>query len=262
MTRVSDDLLLTVADMLGLRGFPVVLSVSRRYDTIEALNAARRATATQLVATGLVDEYGDVANDLAMALTALARPDRQLAVRIVGEHGLRRVCLARSGITHALAIRDDDGFEVSTVSADATPAVLARLLRRALPALKPADIAAFSAPSAMLRERLDEATCSADFTDLAYGFGVAEHDAAEFGMAMARCRSRAEIVGYSHEDGIATRSSAAAAVYDTRHGRIIAGPSLTADGEPWSTFAPGSDHRLARAISGVVATLPGGRWMP
>jgi hypothetical protein len=262
MIKVTDDLLLAAAGILGLSNLPVVLAVSYRHDTAEALKAAQSAAATQLAATGLVDEYGDVADDLAQTLTTLTRPDRQLAARIVGEHGVRRVCLVRSGVTHALAIRDSDRFEVSTVSADATPAVLARLLRRALPAFAPADIAAFSAPAGVLRDRLDAATCSADFTDLAYGLGVGERDATEFGMAMSRCRSRAEIVAYSHEDGIAIRSSSAAAVYDTDRGRIIAGPSLTAAGEPWSTFAPGSDHRLAQAISGVVGSLPGGRWMP
>jgi len=262
MIRVTDDLLLTVADMLGLPDFPVVLAVSHRHDTVEELDAARWAAASHLVSAGLVDEYGDVAEDLALALTALARPDRQLVARIVDEHGVRRVCLARSGFTHALAIRDGDEFEISTVWADGTPTVLARLLRRALPALVPADIVAFSVPAVVLRERLDAATSSADFTDLAYGLGIGDRDAAEYGMAMSRCRSRAEIVAYSHENGIAIRSSSAAAVYDTDRGRIIAGPSLTAAGEAWSTFAPGSDHRLAQAISGVVGSLPGGRWMP
>ncbi len=261
MTTVTNDGLLAAAEILGLRSLPVVLAVSPRQETVSAFREARRVAMAELSATGSIDANGDVTDDLATALIILSRPDRQLVARIVAAQGVRRVCVARRGAAHVLAVRDSDGIEVSTVWADERPAMLAGLLRRALPSCPPAEVVAFSAPSALLHERLDAALRSADFADVAYGFGVAERDAVEFGMAMATCRTHAEITAYRHDEGIATRSAAAAGVYDTDRGRIIAGPSLTADAEVWSTFAPGSDHRLAQAISGVIGSLPGGEWM-
>ncbi|WP_216893723.1 ESX secretion-associated protein EspG [Nocardia alni] len=262
MIRLSNDEFLAVAALLGVREFPVALAVGPRQDTAEALLDARRVALRGLGAAGVVDEYGDVAADLAAVLRILARPDRQLVARIVGVHGVRRVCVVRRAAEHALVIRDSEALEVSTVWADESPASLARVLCRGLPSCPPAVIAAFGAPSRLLAQRLDEATGSVDFTDIAYGCGVVERDAVEFGRIMASCRMRAEILAYRHEDGVAARSAGAAAVYDSQYGRIIAGPSSTSAGETWSTFAPGSEHRLAQAIAGIIGSLPGGRWMP
>jgi hypothetical protein len=111
-----------------------------------------------------------------------------------------------------------------------------------------------------LRERFD--ADDADYTDTAYRLGMSESDAVTLGLALRHCYSVAELVLYSHRDGRSVRTAASAAVYDTPSGRIIGSGSVAADGQAWTTLAPGSDRRLAQAIAALVEALPEGRWMP
>jgi hypothetical protein len=108
---------------------------------------------------------------------------------------------------------------------------------------------------------LDAAIAADDFTQVAYGLGVAEREAIEFGLVMAGCHTHAEIVAHAYDEGVTTRAAGSVAVYDTARGRVVASPGAAPDRRVWSTFTPGTDHRVAQAISALVATLPGGRWM-
>jgi hypothetical protein len=173
---------------------------------------------------------------------------------------LIRFCLVRRGLEHAVAVRTGDELDVRTVWADEDPMTLARPLLAVLGSCPPADIPAFSAPTADLQRRLD--AVGADYAGAAHGLGMPETDAVSLGLALRQRYSTAEIVCYSHRDGLAVRSPAAAAVYDTAAGRIIGGGSVTADGQTWTTLAPGSDHRMAQVIAALIESLPEGRWMP
>ncbi|WP_280194764.1 ESX secretion-associated protein EspG, partial [Nocardia farcinica] len=101
-----------------------------------------------------------------------------------------------------------------------------------------------------------------DFTAAVYALGVAERDAPRYGLAFESCRAYAEIVAYAHVDGVTTRPPCAAVVYETGRGRIVVAPGIAPDQQVWSTVTPGTDHRVAQAISGLIETLPGGRWLP
>jgi hypothetical protein len=266
MTTVTNDSLLAVARILGVQTLPMVLSVRPEHETEEAWNAAAQAAMIKLGAAGLVDEAGNVDDELAAALFTLANPDRELVARICGPDGMTRVCLARRGLDHAIAVRVGGQFDVRTYWADEDPAVLSRPIIGALGPAEPADIVNFSAPTLELRRYLDETTedrTGAGFARVAQNLGdVDERHALDFGKAMARCTTHTEVVAYSHYEGVTTMSPVALAVYDTELGRITGGSRLTPDGQAWSSFAPGSDIRVADAISELVAALPGGRWMP
>ncbi|MFI9508652.1 ESX secretion-associated protein EspG [Nocardia sp. NPDC052566] len=261
MTVLTLDGLLAVADVLGVQTFPVVLTVVPKHDHIDTRDRARRAALDQLAADRVIDQYGDVDEELAVAVRTLARPDRELVARIYAPDGLRRVCLARRGLAHVVAERTGDDFDVRTVWGEEDPAVLVRPLLAALGFREPIELAPFTVPSDTMCARLDAARTSSEFADLAYHFGLAERDSVEFGMAMANCHTHAEIAAYRHDDGVTRRSAAGVAVYDTDRGRLVAGPGRTVEGQRWSTFAPGTDHRLAQAISALIASLPGERWM-
>ncbi|MFC9892425.1 ESX secretion-associated protein EspG [Nocardia sp. NPDC127579] len=262
MTTMTNDGLLAVSDLIGVQTLPLVLGVGPQQDTVEAWQAARDQAVAELRATGLVNVYDDVAADLTDALFILANPDRELAARIYTESGVRQVCVARKGVQHALATRVGDTFEVSTIWCDGSGRALARPVLDALGRAEAADIPSISAPVDELRERLDEATQSGHYADLFYARGADEREAVEFGLAMSTCQARAEIVAYAYDDGVTTRTSGAVAVYDTSRGRIAASPGAAPDLRVWSTFTPGTDHRIAEAISALIETLPGGRWMP
>jgi hypothetical protein len=261
MTIVTDELLLTAAEILRVSSLPVVLALEPRYESTVEAKAAQETGLRTLRERGLVDEYGDVADELASALATLGQPDRQLVARSFGQFGMRRVCLARLGGSHTLAVRDGDEVDVRDVWADDNPVTLARTLSEALgPRTPAADITTFRADAASASERFDAARESADFSDIAYHFGVTGRAAVEFGLAMSTCHTHTEIVCYG---GDSTRAPGAVAVYDTEHGRIIGVPDHSpADPEAWLTFAPGSDRRFAQAIATLIEAMPGGRWMP
>ncbi len=262
MTTMTNDGLLAVSDLLGVQTLPLVLGVGPQQDSVDAWQAARDQAIADLRADGLVNTYDDVAADLTDALFILANPERELAARIYTESGIRQVCVARKGAQHALATRTGDTFDVGTIWCDGGGQALARPVLEALGRAPAADIPSISAPVDELRERLDEASRSSDYSDIFYAYGVAERDAIEFGLAMSSCHAHAEIVAYAYDDGVTTRTSGAVAVYDTSRGRIATSPGAAPDLRVWSTFTPGTDHRIAQAISALIETLPGGRWMP
>lgn len=262
MTVVTDDAVLAVCALLGIQTMPLVLEIGPRHDSFERFGAARAAALADLRARGLVDEYGDVAAELAAALRVLAQPESEIAARIVTENGPRRVCVARRGLAHAVAVRTGDELDIGTLWSDGSGAGLAAPILAALGDRAAAPVSGFSGLASDLTERVDAAETSADYAAVPYSLGVTDRGAVEFGMAMAQCHAHAEIVAYAYTDGHTTRSSGAVAVYDTARGRIAAIPNAAPDLRVWTTFAPGSDHRVAQAISALVGTLPGGRWMP
>ncbi|MFI5779336.1 ESX secretion-associated protein EspG [Nocardia sp. NPDC051570] len=261
MTTLTTDAVLAVADALGVQTLPAVLALRPRHIEYTGLAAARAAAWPDLRDRGVFDHDGNVLDDdLATALFALARPDRQLVLRIRRGGTLHRVCLARRGLDHALAVRVGEELRVHTVWGDEDPEVLARPLLAALGSCPPADIPAFTAPTAELRQRFDHPETS--HASAAYQLGMPEADAITLGSALRQWHSLAELVCYSHREGRAVRSPATAAVYDTAVGRIIGGGSIAPDGQAWTTLAPGSDRRLAHAIAAQIESLPEGRWMP
>ncbi len=262
MAAVTNDAVLVVCDVLGVQTLPTVLDVGPRQDRVADFADARAQALLALRDAGLVDAYDDVDADLGAALYILAAPEREIAARVVTETGVRRICLARRGAGHAIAVREGDDLDITTTWAEEDGAALARPILAALGACPPADIPTFSLPADELARRFDGAESGPDFTGVPYELGVTDKAAIEFGMAMAECRAHAEIVAYLHEDGVTTRSSGAVAVFDTARGRIAASPGTAADLRVWTTVTPGSDHRVAQAISQLVGTLPGGRWMP
>ncbi|MFI6172423.1 ESX secretion-associated protein EspG [Nocardia sp. NPDC051052] len=261
MTTLTSDGFLAVADALGVQTFPPVLALRPSHRDYDRLDAARADTVAELLDRGVLDRSGDVLDDeLTSALCTLARPDRALIMRIRRDGKLIRVCLARRGLDHAVTVRTDDELEVRTVWGDEDPVALAAPLLGPLGRCPPADIAALRAPTADLRQRFDDA--GSDYAAVAYSLGMTEAAAITLGMALRQCHSVAELVCYSYRDGRAVRSAATAAVYDTADGRIVGGGSVAADGQAWTTFAPGSDRRLAHVIAAQIESLPEGRWMP
>lgn len=262
MTVLTNDSLLAVADRLRLQTLPVVLAVAPEQDSYDELAAAQRRAETDLVRAGIVDAEGGVDPEIAAALLALHRPDRELVARIYTGREQIRVCLVRRGAGHALAVRRGDTYDIRAIWADGSGHSLARPVLDALGPCPPADVTAFSAPTQDISERFDTATTSTDYAEAMYGLGAAERDAIVYGLALSSCHSYAEVVAYAGTDGVAVRSPGAVAVYDTAHGRLVAAPTLAPDQRLWSTITPGSDHRIAQAISALIESLPGRGWMP
>ncbi len=260
--HLDNDTMLALAELLGIQTLPLVLDVAHRHESVEAWTHAHAVAQQRLAQSGLVDEEDEVAPALAEAMHILARPDRELVMRAYDESGVRRVCLARRGFGHALAVRTGAQIVVGTAWADEGGASLARLLLAVLGAAPAAEVGNVSAPAQALADALDRGAEIGDYAHELYGLGVEDRTAVAFGLTISKCRTRAEIVAYAHENGVTAKSSGAVAVYDTENGRVVASPRVSPDGSVWCTFSPGSDHRVAEAISNLVEALPGGRWMP
>ncbi|MFE1593216.1 ESX secretion-associated protein EspG [Nocardia sp. NPDC058705] len=263
MTVLTNDGVLAVAERLGVQTLPLVLAVAPTQDSHADYAAAQQSAVADLTDAGVFDTYGDVTPEVSDAMYVLSQPDRELVARVYTGGALPiRICLARRDSRHALAVRSDDELDISTVWADDPGAALRRPLGAALGACAPAEVANFSAPTTDLARRLDAATTSAEYADAVYALGVTGRDATEYAMAFESCHAYAEIVACAHIDGVTTRPPCAVAVYDTGRGRIVVAPGIAPDQQVWSTVTPGSDHRLAQAISGLIELLPGGRWLP
>ncbi|NEW39056.1 ESX secretion-associated protein EspG [Nocardia cyriacigeorgica] len=262
MTIVTNDGLLAVAERLGVQTLPQVLSVAPQQDSRDEWATAQQRAVTDLTGAGVIDSYGEVEPSLADALFTLAQPDRELVARVFTGGAPIRICLARRDEQHALAVRTGDDYDIGPVWSDGSGAALARPVLAVLGRCAAADVVDVSAPARELSERLESAQTSAEYADALYALGVADQDAPRYGLAFASCHAYAEIVAYAHIDGVTTRPPAAVAVYDTGHGRLVAAPGVAADQQVWSTVTPGTDHRIAQAISALVEALPGGRWLP
>ncbi|WP_024800369.1 ESX secretion-associated protein EspG [Nocardia sp. BMG51109] len=262
MTVLTNDGLLAVADRLGVQTLPLALAVGPAHDDYREWQLAQEAAVDNLTRSGIFDGSGEVTDDVAQAMRVLAQPESELAARVYSGDGTVRICLARQGLEHALAVRRGDDIEVRSEWVDEAPDAPARPVLRAMPSCAPAAIAVLRVPADDLARRLDEATTSAEYTDAFFALGMEGRDATVAGMAFGSCHTVTEIVAYRHGDGVTTPAPGAVAVYDTEHGRIVVAPTVAADHQTWATMTPGSDHRVASAVASLIEGLPGGRWAP
>ncbi|GAC66205.1 ESX secretion-associated protein EspG [Gordonia soli] len=267
MTRTDERTLVLDTDVLqrlgercGVQTWPVVLGLRPRYDdAVTALAAARRAD-QEIATTGLLAD-GEPATWLATALRVLSTPERLLEVRTFSETDSWRMCVARNGFDHAVAVRRGDTVEIGGQLVTGT-ADLGAIVRRRLGDAPVPDFVGISAPAGEIADRLARCQGPNDTADALHAVGAGPVEAGLVGAALASCRARTEIVAVSSADGISTQSSGALAVLDTDRGRIVASPSRSPDGRVWTTLSPGTGHRIAQAVGLLIETVPEGRWMP
>jgi len=237
-----------------------VLDVRLRYPTVTAREAAvdratRNLVSRRLVADGVVDP------EWVVVLQALARPDRELAVRLVTPDGMARISVVRRGSVGVLARRIGDDISVRTLGAGAdlrsvTGAVLAEL-----PAARAAEVVPVGAPTPEMAERLWGTGDPRELADRIRGLGVEAQAAMALGSALGSREAFAEIVSYAlaDEEGRIRRAPGAVAVFYTKRGRLVAAPSMSPAGQLWTTLKSGTDHAVGQAI-GQLAELSDDGW--
>ena len=267
---LSGDQIDYLADILDLQTWPSVLAIGPGHEYVDEREKARVAAAAELSAAGLLtadpEPGGGVTDALGEALTILSSPDVLLEIRCHRDTSTRRICLARRGDHHVLATRTESGLVLRDIAIGNDLEVgqlVARLLEPADGTqILPVSVPSVSLPAAELRRRLDEAVSAADYADALHAMGVAVGDAATYAVAFDTCWAHAEIVAIECAPGRMRRSEGAVAVYDTAKGRIVAGPSMSPDGQIWSTLSPGTGHRISQAVTLLMETLPARRWLP
>jgi hypothetical protein len=255
---LSDDELQVVTARTAVEDLPIVLAVRPRYGNTNALHAAHDRATRALVARGLITD-GLVASDLASALWALRRPDRELAMRVVTPHGTARVSMVRRGSHGVLARRVGDEFVLRVHDVgfrDVTQALLAEL-----PRMQPARIDPVGAPLEAMTECLDGRDDGPQLADRIRALGAERRSAMLLASALSSRLGFAELVYYhlANDDGRISRYPAAVAVFYTKRGRIVAAPSASPTGQLWTTLKTGSDHTISQAI-GQLIELSTERW--
>ncbi|WP_439029706.1 ESX secretion-associated protein EspG [Gordonia terrae] len=250
-----------VGERFGVQTWPVVLDLGGTVDTGSPSATDREADAA-INELGLV-EHGEPSLWTATVLRVLAQPQREIEIRSYSDSGVRRVCLARNGHDHVVAVRCGGRIELTIVDV-ADVAALAALVRAQFDSerVPPAEFTAFSAPADEVVDRLGRCASGAETTDALHALGATPADAMVVSSAFASCRTRTEIVASMNEDGRFAQSSGAIAIFDTDRGRVVTSPSKSPDGRVWTTLSPGSGHRIAQAVGLLIETLPGGTWMP
>ncbi|MFE0750245.1 ESX secretion-associated protein EspG [Gordonia sp. NPDC058843] len=279
MMPITDDAAMTLdaavlrrlGERFGVQTWPVVLDLGN----VSENPCASTETESRALADGDADvtitaldliEHGEPTAWAATVLRVLAQPRREIEVRSYSDGSVRRIYLARNGHDHVLAKRTDRRVDVTVVDV-ADVGALAAVVRAQFDAFgaevsSPVDFTAFSAPSDEVVDRLGRCRTGTDTTDALHALGATPADAAVVSAALASCRTRTEIVASMNEDGRFAQSSGAVAVFDTERGRIVCSPSKSPDGRVWTTFSPGTGHRIAQAVSLLIETLPDGKWMP
>ncbi len=250
---LTDDELQVVAARLAVEDFPTVLAVLPRHGTTEALHAAFDHATRALVSRRLISE-GLVAGDLASQLSALHRPERELAMRLVTPDGSTRVSIVRQGSLGVLARRVGDQFALRAIGNGGGLRESTRALLAELPQMEPARIDPVSAPLDAMTECLNARGDGPDLADRIYALGGERKAAMLLGSALSARLAFAEIVYYplASDEGRISRYPAAVAVFYTKRGRIVAAPSASPSAQLWITLKPGSDHAITQAIGQLI----------
>ena len=264
---LSQDQIDYLASILDLQTWPSVLAVGPRHEFVYQREKAWAVAASNLYAAGLLTDDPDpavgvsVTEAVAEALAILSRPDVFLEIRCHHDTSTRRMCLARRGDHHVLASSTESGLLFRDIPIG-TDADVGQLVARLLDPSDAAQVSQVSVSADELQRRLDGAQSAADYSDALHAMGVAAADAATYAVAFDTCCGHTEIVAIECAAGRMRRSAGAVAVYDTARGRIVAGPSMSPDGQIWSTLSPGTGYRISQAVSLLMETLPARRWLP
>lgn len=253
-----------------------VLAVAVGSDTLRGATATSRSdrydARDSLVRRGLLEHDEVTDPDLVSALRCLADPALEITARCTTAGLTGELAVGRTGAVLAVyhKSRDADGGTQDTAGADtvvireiwapdarSAARVLGDVLERISGRPAAADVPVARFPLHTLADRL---TPCHDRHDVAAAFaagGLAAQDASRLAAAVSTARLRTEIVALVRVDGLPTTSVGAIAVLDGPAGRVIAGPDLSVDGTPWTTFSPGTPIRLEQALGRLVATVPG-----
>ncbi|MDG3010012.1 ESX secretion-associated protein EspG [Rhodococcus sp. D2-41] len=241
--------------LLGIDVLPVVLGTMSTHDDSSALARARLEQRAAFEGAGLLDG-DDLAPKLVDLFSVLARPTRELAMRLYTPTDVLRLCLVTDASQrHVLAMRGPESIVLQDASVTDSPQTVAAPVLAALGRQAAAQFDRVNAPTQTLVDALEAGRETGDYESALRRAGATEDDAAALGAALGSMSTYAEIVAIAHGDAKTTQAPGAVVVYNTAKGRVVASPSLAADGALWSTFTPGTDHRIVQAVASLLSTL-------
>lgn len=258
--NLTGDELRVLAFRVGADDLLAALNMQPRHPTIDERESAFDRAARELLSRNLI--VGDLVHpDLVPVLQALARPDREVAMRLVTPEGTARVSVVRRDTLCVLARRIGQNVTVRILGhCTELSDVIAALLTE-LPAGRPAEVDPVAAPLLEMTACLSGTHDPMQLADSIRALGADSRAAMRLGVALASRQAFAEIVyrALADAEGRIHRGPAAVGVFYTKRGRIIGAPSASPTGQLWATLKAGTEHAFGQAITQLVE-LADERW--
>ncbi|WP_245721470.1 ESX secretion-associated protein EspG [Nocardia crassostreae] len=208
------------------------------------------AAAATLADRELLD--GDqVHPELAERLRALYRPHWVLALRWYVNGQVNRFCLAKGDDFAVVALRGPDSYVIDEAGHDLPGTVMA-----ALGPADPLDLTGMNAPTEELAPIFDDAGDATTTATRLAKVGNPTRDAKTLASALVQVDAHAELTAVVYGDGTRDITDNHIAVFDTRHGRLLATASRADDGVKWTALSSGTPARLRTAITDLITSLP------
>ncbi|WP_101951163.1 ESX secretion-associated protein EspG [Mycobacterium sp. 3519A] len=253
--RLTVDQLRAVAVSARLAALPTVLGLGALYPSTGRHADGVRPRPQEKLDEANLTTAGQRYPGIDAAISALGRPERELAMRLVTPDGIGRFSAVRRENSSLLAGRVGEVITIDDIDPHSgLPGVVTELLA-VLPSSRPAEVLAVTAPLDDFTECLRDSHDSRELADRIRTLGVETRTAMALGAALGSRQAFAEIVYYTFVpgEGRVSRSSGAVAVFYTKRGRIVSAPSVSPSGEPWITLKAGSDHVVRQAINQLVS---------
>ncbi|MET8652936.1 ESX secretion-associated protein EspG [Nocardia aurea] len=229
---------------------PVVLQAVGRYDNQNDHDVAMKAAAQSLVDRELLID-GAVHQELEDRLRTLNRPHWVLALRLVVEGQVSRMCLAKGDDLVVVALRGPDSYAIDEVQEDLPGPMIA-----ALGAAEPLELTGMNARTDALAPIFEDTGDSAATANRLAKVGNPARDAQVLASALVEIRSHVQISGVVYGDGTRDIADNHIAVFNTRGGRFIITASVADDGTKWSSISSGTNARLRQALLDLIDSLP------
>ncbi|WP_433729505.1 ESX secretion-associated protein EspG [Nocardia sp. CA-129566] len=247
---LSLDEMQYVLETLEIDELPVVLQAMGSYDNVTDHDAAMAVAAQSLTDRELLID-GAVHRELEDRLRALYRPHWVVAVRLIVEGQVSRMCLAKGDDLVAVALRGPHSYVIDQVEEDLPAPILA-----ALGPAEALELTGMNAPTEHLVPIFDDAGDATATAARLTKIGNPPRDAQVLASAMVQIHSHTEIVGIIYGDGTKDYADNHIAVFNTRAGRFIATASVSDDGTKWTSLSSGTPARLRTALLDLINSLP------
>ncbi|WP_324190032.1 ESX secretion-associated protein EspG [Nocardia farcinica] len=229
---------------------PVVLQAVGRYDNQADHDAAMQVAENSLVERDLLID-GVVHRELEDRLRTLYRPHWVLALRLVVEGQVSRMCLAQGDDMAVVALRGPQSYVVDEVDEDLPGPLVA-----ALGSAEPLELESMNAQTELLAPIFGDAGDSAATANRLAKVCQPARDVQTLASALVEIRSHTQISGVVYGDGTREIADSHVAVFDTRGGRIVLTASVADDGTKWTSISSGTTARLRTAIQDLIDSLP------
>ncbi|WP_227997889.1 ESX secretion-associated protein EspG [Nocardia australiensis] len=247
---LSLDEMQFLLEKLEIDEVPIVLQAMGTYDNVTDHDAAMAVAAQSLIDRELlIDDV--VHNDLEDRLRTLYRPHWVIAVRLVVDGQVSRMCLAKGDDFVTVALRGPQSYVIDEADEDLPGAVIT-----ALGPAEPLELTGMRAQTEHLVPIFSDTGNTASTASRLAKVGQPTRDAQVLASAMVEFHSHTEIVGIVYGDGTRETADNHIAVFNTRSGRFIATASVADDGTKWTSLSSGTPARLRTALQDLINSLP------